>query len=85
VKSVLEIILKKDKNILLLFYVYTVIFPVPELWRLTAYVLYSNRSRREDWFGKKKTNTVDNVQPVSKGDTEMRILDQKTYWLMRLR
>jgi len=37
VKSVLEIILKKDKSILLLFHVYIVVFPVPELWRLTAY------------------------------------------------
>jgi hypothetical protein len=52
VKSVLEIILNKDKSILLLFHVYIVIFPVPELWRLTAYVIYSNKSRREDWFGK---------------------------------
>jgi len=58
VKSVLEIILKKDKIILLLFHVYIVIFPVPELWRPTAYVLYSNKSRRKDWFGKLKTNTV---------------------------
>jgi hypothetical protein len=47
--------LKKDKSILLLFYVYTVIFPVPELWRLTAYVQISLGGKialgKEDKYG----------------------------------